>query len=88
MLRRLSEHRHEVLAFMEDYRIAFDNNQAERDLRMTKVRQKISGVFRSSTGADMFSRIRGYISTARKNSVSAFSAITGVFHGNPFIPGI
>ena len=86
MLNRLSEHRHEVLAFMEDYRIAFDNNQAERDLRMTKVRQKISGVFRSPTGADMFSRIRGYISTARKNSVSAFSAITGVFHGKPFIP--
>ncbi len=88
MLRRLSEHRHEILAFMEDYSIAFDNNQAERDLRMTKVRQRISGVFRSSTGVDMFSRIHGYISTARKNSVSAFSVITGVFHGNPFIPGI
>jgi transposase len=86
MLRRLSEHRHEVLAFMEDYRIDFDNNQAERDLRMVKVKQKISGVFRSTTGADMFCRIRGYISTARKNSVSAFSAITGVFHGKPFIP--
>jgi transposase len=86
MLNRLSEHRHEVLAFMEDYRVAFDNNQTERDLRMTKVRQKISGVFRSPTGADMFSSIRGYISTARKNSVSAFSAITGVFHGKPFIP--
>lgn len=86
MLNRLSEHRHEVLAFMEDYRIDFDNNQAERDLRMVKVKQKISGVFRSSKGADMFCRIRGYISTARKNSVSAFSAITGVFHGKPYIP--
>jgi len=73
---------------MEDYRITFDNNQAERDLRMTKVRQKIFVVFRSPTSADMFSRICGYISTARKNSVSAFSAITGLFHGTPFIPGI
>ncbi len=87
MLKRLSEHRHEVLAFMEDYRIDFDNNQAERDLRMIKVKQKISGVFRSAKGADMFCRIRGYISTARKNSVSAFSAITDAFHGKPYIPG-
>jgi len=86
MLKRLSEHRHEVLAFMEDYRVDFDNNQAERDLRMVKLRQKISGVFRSAKGADMFCRIRSYISTARKNSLSAFSAISDVFHGKPFIP--
>lgn len=86
MLARLSEHRHEVLAFMEDSSVPFDNNQAERDLRMTKVKQKISGVFRSTKGADMFCRIRGYLSTARKNSVSAFSAITDALHGKPFIP--
>ncbi len=71
---------------MEDYRVAFDNNQAERDLRMVKLKQKISGVFRSAKGADMFCRIRGYISTARKNSLPAFSAISDVFHGKPFIP--
>jgi len=88
MLVRLSEHRHEVLAFMEDLTIPFDNNQAERDLRMIKVKQKISGVFRSTKGADMFCRIRGYISTARKNSVSAFSAITDALHGRPFIPEV
>ena len=88
MLKRLSQHRHEVLAFMEDYRIDFDNNQAERDLRMVKVKQKISGVFRSTKGADMFCRIRSYISTARKNSVPAFSAINDAFRGRPFIPEV
>ena len=88
MLNRLSLHRHEVLAFMEDYRVDFDNNLAERDLRMMKLKQKISGVFRSAKGADMFCRIRSYISTSRKNSVSAFSAITDALHGRPFIPEV
>ena len=86
MLNRLSLHHHEVLAFMEDYYVDFDNNLAERDLRMMKLKQKISGVFRSAKGADMFCRIRSYISTSRKNSVSAFSAITDALHGRPFIP--
>lgn len=88
MLNRLSLHRHEVLAFMEDYRVDFDNNLAERDLRMMKLKQKISGVFRSAKGADMFCRIRSYISTSRKNSVPAFSAITDALHGRPFIPEV
>ncbi len=88
MLNRLSLHRHEVLAFMEDYRVDFDNNLAERDLRMMKLKQKISGVFRSAKGADMFCRIRSYISTSRKNSVSAFSAIVDALHGKPFIPEV
>ncbi len=86
MLNRLLNHQGEVLAFMEGSPEIFDNNQAERDLRMMKVKQKISGVFRSAKGADMFCRIRGYISTSRKHSVSAFAALKSALQGKPFIP--
>jgi transposase len=62
------------------------NNQAERDIRMVKTQQKISGTFRSAQGADIFCRIRGYISTVRKNSLPVIDAIQAAFEGNPFIP--
>ena len=87
LLERLDEHRSEVLAFMYDFSVAFDNNLAERDLRMIKLQQKISGSFRTEGGAKTFCRLRSYISTARKNAVGAMDALTRLFQGNPVVPG-
>lgn len=69
---------------MYDFDIPFDNNLAEHDLRMAKVKQKISGTFRSSTGANAVTRIRGYVSTVRKQGEDTLDCIKSTFTVNPF----
>jgi transposase len=88
LLARLTTHRDAVLAFVHDLRVPFDNNQAERDLRMMKVQQKITGGFRTADGATTFARIRGYISTLRKQGLPVLTALESVFAGAPLQPAL
>lgn len=82
LLLRLSNHRHEVLRFLHHVNVPFTNNDAERDLRMVKCKQKISGGFRTSAGAECFARIRGFISTARKQGWNILDSIQATFTSN------
>ena len=79
LLIRLKEYGSSILAFMYNVEIPFTNNLAERDLRMVKVKQKISGTFRSREGASFFCRIRGFISTVKKNDLNVMDSISQTF---------
>jgi transposase len=83
LLDRLWIHRQHVLRFAHDFRVPFTNNAAERDLRMMKVQQKISGTFRSWAGAEAFALIRSYLSTIRKRGTNVIDAIAAVFVSGP-----
>jgi transposase len=80
------ENKDRVLGFMRDFSLPFDNNRAERDIRMMKVKQKVSGCFRTLEGAMNFGIIRGYISTMRKQGHNALEALQTVFQGKPRAP--
>ena len=85
LLDRFYEKPEQVIGFIYDFEIPFDNNLAERDIRMMKVKQKISGTFRSTEMAEAFCATRSYISTAIKQKVNVFSAIKDAFQGFFFV---
>lgn len=84
--RRLDEHREEVLRFAHDFRVPFDNNQAERDLRMVKLQQKISGSWRTIAGAEGFLALRSYLGTAAKHGHDILDVLSRLAERDPWVP--
>ena len=83
LVKRLREWREEVLRFMTNFSVPFDNNGSERDLRMVKLQQNTSGCFRTAAGAERFCRIRGYLSLAREQGRPLLVALQLAFKGRP-----
>jgi len=75
-----------VLRFATDWRVPFDNNLAERDIRMVKLRQKISGCLRTHAGAQAFCTLRSYLSTAAKNGHNSLDVLRQLTDGHPWLP--
>ena len=85
LLIRLSKHRLAVLAFAFHEDVPFTNNQAERDLRPAKTKQKVAGAFRTFEGAEIYARIFGFISTSRKHQFNVFNELKRAFTGETFL---
>jgi len=85
---RLEAKREEVLLFMSDFRVPFDNNQSERDLRMLKVKQKINGCFRTERGAEDYCRLRSYLSTMKKQGHRMMETVKSLFAGKVIMPAL
>jgi transposase len=85
LLERLSLGQEEVLAFLYDLTIPFDNNQAEQDLRLRKVQQKIAGSFRAESGSEAFARIRGSCASLRTQGAGLLAALQTVLTGQPLV---
>jgi transposase len=83
---RMQAREDDYLRFARDLRVPFDNNEAERAIRMSKLRIKISGCMRSMAGAEEFCAIRSYLATAARHGIPALDALTRAFQGNPWIP--
>jgi hypothetical protein len=83
---RMQAREDDYLRFARDLRVPFDNNEAERAIRMSKLRIKVSGCMRSMAGAGEFCAIRSYLATAARHDISALDALAQAFQGNPWIP--
>jgi transposase len=86
LLRRFDIYADDVLRFATDFTVPFDNNQAERDIRMIRLQQKISGGWRCENGLDAFLTVRSYLSTARKHGHEALDVLRDLFTGHPWLP--
>lgn len=85
LLNRFIKNKEEVLRFMADFTVPFDNNGSERDLRMLKLQQKIAGCFRTTEGVSAFCRVRSYLSSAKKQRRSLLTALEHALKGKPIV---
>ena len=81
-MERLRDYKGDILLFARDWQVPFTNNEAERTIRFSKVKQKVSGCFRTKEGADDYMKIMSFLSTARKQGVTWFHAVQEAMNGN------
>ena len=81
LLERLRDYKDDILRFASDWTVPFTNNEAERCVRFSKVKEKVSGCFRTKTGADNFMRIMSYIGSAKKHGMTAYAALLEAVNG-------